>query len=293
MTKALQNAPLATLLFMLFLGGCASSNVPSSRIQAVSLDPVVRPLRMVLVETPNSVEPAALRNVLAPDFPEGSGEANKLVESGVAEAEMVAMAEMRNALTTVGIKVVSSVTIARNVNESGEQQFAKELSIEQSKQIQLDSGADDLLRFHITDYGLTPRAWRNWVIGFEVVTTVGIAAIAYSVPETRPLAGVYLVTEAVEEGAEAYAGFWALNKLNRPVRIEAELFDLHTGKRVWADSNTGLAKVRLTRLAATIDASTRNALLKEATHESVEKLVGQLGHSLSGMDMSGGSAGSK
>lgn len=203
------------------------------------------------------------------------------------------MAEMQNALTNVGITVVSSETIARSANESGEQQFAKELSIEQAKQLQLDSGADDLLRFRITDYGLTPRAWRNWVIGFEVVTTVGIAAIAYSVPETRPLAGIYLVTEAVEEGAEAYAGFWALNKLNRPVRTEAELFDLHTGKRVWADSNTGLAKVRLTRLAATIDAATRNAQLEESTHESVEKLVDRLAHSLSGMDKLGGSAGSK
>lgn len=288
MTNTLQNAPLATLLLMLFLGGCASSNVHKT-----SLDPVARPLRMVLVEFPNNVESAALRNVLAPDLPEGSDEANKLVELGILEAGTVAMAEMQNALTNVGITVVSSETIARSANESGEQQFAKELSNEQAKQLQLDSGADDLLRFRITDYGLTPRAWRNWVIGFEVVTTVGIAAIAYSVPETRPLAGIYLVTEAVEEGAEAYAGFWALNKLNRPVRTEAALFDLHTGKRVWADSNTGLAKVRLTRLAATIDAATRNAQLEESTHESVEKLVDRLAHSLSGMDKLGGSAGSK
>jgi hypothetical protein len=288
MTDALKNAPLATLLLMLLLGGCASSNV-----QKASLEPMDSPLRMVVEETPNSVEPAALRNVLAPDLPEGSDEANKLVESGMAQAETGAMAEMQTALTNAGMKVVSTETPARSVNESGGQQFATKLSIDQAKQLQLDSGADDLLRFRITDYGLTPRDWRNWVIGFEVVTTVGIAAIAYSVPETRPLAGVYLVTETVEEGAEAYAGFWALDKLTRPVRTEAELFDLHTGERVWADSNTGLAKVRLARLFASIDAPTRNAQLKDATHESIKKLVGRLAHSLAGTDKLSGSGGRK
>lgn len=288
MTNAFRNVPVATLLCVLFLSGCATSNV-----QRASLDLMAHPLRVILVETPNSVDPAALRNVFAPDLPEVSDEANKLVESGMAEAEIGAMAEMQNALTNVGIKVLSSETIEPSVIESGEQQFAKEFSIEQVKKFQLDSDTDGLLRFRITDYGLTPRAWRKWVIGFEVVSTVGIAAIAYAVPKTRPLAGAYLVTEAVEETAEAYAGFWALDKLSRPVRIEAELFDPRTGELVWTDNNTGLAKVHLVRLAANINAATRNAQLKDATHESVEKLVDQLVHSLAGMGKLSGSGGRK
>ena len=282
MTIPLKNLPVATLLCVLFLNGCATSNV-----QRVSFDPVARPLRVILVETPNSVDSAVLRNVFAPELPEVSDEADKLVESGMAKAQTGAMAEMQDALTNAGMKVLGSETVGRRGDESGEQQFAKELGIEQAKTLQSESGADYLLRFRISDYGQTPRAWRKWVIGFEVVTTVGIAAIAYSIPKTRPLAGAYLITEAVEETAEAYAGFWALDKLSRPVRTEAELFDLHTGKMVWADSNTGLAKAHLIRLATNINAASRNAQLKDAIHESVGNLVGRLVHSANMGELSG------
>ncbi len=284
MTNVFRNLPAATLLCVLFLGGCASSNV-----QKASLEPTKLPLCVVLIESQNSVNPAALRSVFAPDMPEDSDNASELVKSGIAEAENRTMTEMQNALANVGVRVLSSETIGRSVNESKEQQFTKELSIDQAKKLMLDSGADALLRFRITDYGLTPRAWRKWVIRFEVVSTVGIAAIAYSVPKTRPLAGAYLVTEAVEETAEAYTGFWALDKLCRPVRIEAELFDLHTGENVWSDSNTGLAKVHAARLFTHIDAATQSTQLEDATHESVEKLVDLLVHSLAGMDKLGGS----
>lgn len=66
----LRNPLFAILLFTLFLSGCASS-----AIQQIARQPADRPLRVILVETPNTVDPAALRRVFAPDLAEGSDEA--------------------------------------------------------------------------------------------------------------------------------------------------------------------------------------------------------------------------
>lgn len=274
-----RNALVATILCTLLLDGCATSTV-----QVIAREPTAHPPQVVLIESSSDVDLPALRNVFSPDMPKDSEETIKLVKSGMTEAEIRAMAEMKNALTNIGMTVINSETVTRRVNELEISRMHKKLSPDQSHELHLVSGADNLLRFRITDYGLTPKAWRNWVIGFEVVSTVGIAAIAYTTPELRPLAGVYLVTEAVEETAEAYTGFWTLDKLSRPVRIEAEMFDLRTGEMLWADSNTGLARVHLIRLATHIDAATRNAQLEDATHESVEKLMGQMVKSLAHRD---------
>ena len=280
-----RNALVATILCTLLLDGCATSTV-----QVIAREPTAHPPQVVLIESSSDVDLPALRNVFSPDMPKDSEETIKLVKSGMTEAEIRAMAEMKNALTNIGMTVINSEAVTRRVNELEINRMHKKLSPDQSHELHLVSGADNLLRFRITDYGLTPKAWRNWVIGFEVVSTVGIAAIAYTTPELRPLAGVYLVTEAVEETAEAYTGFWALDKLSQPVRIEAEMFDLRTGEMLWADSNTGLARVHLIRLATHIDAATRNAQLEDATHESVEKLMGQMVKSLAHRDKISGNS---
>lgn len=280
-----RNTLVATILCTLLLDGCATSTV-----QVIAREPTAHPPQVVLIESSSDVDLPALRNVFSPDMPKDSEETIKLVKSGMTEAEIRAMAEMKNALTNIGMTVINSEAVTRRVNELEINRMHKKLSPDQSHELHLVSGADNLLRFRITDYGLTPKAWRNWVIGFEVVSTVGIAAIAYTTPELRPLAGVYLVTEAVEETAEAYTGFWALDKLSRPVRIEAEMFDLRTGEMLWADSNTGLARVHLIRLATHIDAATRNAQLEDATHESVEKLMGQMVKSLAHRDKISGNS---
>lgn len=280
-----RNTLVATILCTLLLDGCATSTV-----QVIAREPTAHPPQVVLIESSSDVDLPALRNVFSPDMPKDSEETIKLVKSGMTEAEIRAMAEMKNALTNIGMTVINSEAVTRRVNELEINRMHKKLSPDQAHELHLVSGADNLLRFRITDYGLTPKAWRNWVIGFEVVSTVGIAAIAYTTPELRPLAGVYLVTEAVEETAEAYTGFWALDKLSRPVRIEAEMFDLRTGEMLWADSNTGLARVHLIRLATHIDAATRNAQLEDATHESVEKLMGQMVKSLAHRDKISGNS---
>src|SRR5258708_450951 len=265
-----------TSLSTLIAGGCAGSTV-----RQIAREPAAGPLRVVLVETPNSVDPPALRRVFAPDLPEDSDEARKLVQSGVAKAEAQAMVEMENALTNVaGMVVLRSEAIRRSVNDLHINSAETTLRQETANELRIVSGAEGLLRFRITDYGQTPKTWQKWVIGWEIVSTLGIAGIAYAAPKTRPLAGVYLVEESIEETIEAYSGFWALNKLCRPVRLEAELIDLRTGDTLWADSNTGLAKVRLIRLVTSVDAATRDAQIEAATHESAEGLIDGLVKSL-------------
>src|SRR5258708_16043111 len=87
---------VATLLSTLILGGCAGSTV-----RQIAREPAAGPLRVGLVETPNSVDPPALRRVFAPDLPEDSDEARKLVQSAVAKAHAPAMVQMHSALTNL------------------------------------------------------------------------------------------------------------------------------------------------------------------------------------------------
>jgi len=123
---------------------------------------------------------------------------------------------------------------------------------------------------------VTPKSWRNRVIVFEVISTLAIAAIAYAKPATRPIAGAYLVTEAIEETAEAYAGFWALDEIYRPVRIEAELIMLDTGIQAWKSGATGFSDMGLTRLVRKVSVTERDAQLDSAIHEAVNDIVADL-----------------
>ena len=188
------NASAATLLSMLILGGCAGSTVRIER------EPAARPLRVVLAVIPNGIDPAALRRVLAPDVSGDSDEARKLVQSGMAKAEAGVMTEVRNALTKViGVRVVGSEAVAGGVNDV-QINSAEKLRRETANELRLASGADTLLRFRITDYGETPKTWQKWVIGWEVVSTLGVAAIAYASPKARPIAGAYLVRPMAASG---------------------------------------------------------------------------------------------
>lgn len=140
-------------------------------------------------------------------------------------------------------------------------------------QLQSSSDADVLLRFGISDYGTTPKAWRQGVIAFEVISTLGIAAVAYARPATRAIAGAYLVQEAIEEGIEAYSGFWALDQVYRPVRVEAEMIDLKSGNRIWSDSETGLSDRRLSRIFRTVPKEEREAQLSVSLRDAIAKLI--------------------
>ncbi len=135
--------------------------------------------------------------------------------------------------------------------------------------------ADAYLRIQATDYGQTPKSWKGAYIGFEVVTTLAIGAWFYTHTVTRALTVPYLAEESVEEFSEGYAGFWLLNRMSRPVRIEADLVDGATGEVLWHDTETGLADWHWKDVWHMDDAM-RDKLLKESTDKAMMDLVNEL-----------------
>lgn len=135
--------------------------------------------------------------------------------------------------------------------------------------------ADAYLRVELIDYGQTPKSWKSAYVIFEITTTLAIAGALYVHTVSRPLAGAYLVEEGVEEFGEGYAGFWLINRLSRPVRIEADLVDGKTGAVLWHDSETGMADWHWKHLWH-MDAATRDTLLTISTDKAVDDLVNEL-----------------
>lgn len=138
--------------------------------------------------------------------------------------------------------------------------------------LQANHPAQAYLRWRVTDYGETPVRWQGAYVSFEVVTTLAIAGALLVHKVTRPLAGLYVLQEGVEEIGEGYAGFWTLNRLSRPVRIEADLVDAHSGRLLWRGSVTGLAPWRWRNLWRQ-DKNRRISLLQASTQLATERLV--------------------
>jgi hypothetical protein len=132
--------------------------------------------------------------------------------------------------------------------------------------------ADQYLRLRVTDFGETPQRWKASYITFEVVTTLAIAGAFYVHRVTRPIAGAYLIEESIEELSEGYVGFWALNRLSRPVRIEADLIDGHSGNIIFHLTHTGMASWKR-RHVWHMDAPTTEILENESLQEAVLAIV--------------------
>lgn len=135
--------------------------------------------------------------------------------------------------------------------------------------------ASQYLRVRVTDFGETPEAWKSAYIGFEVVTTLAITGLLYVHKTTRALAGIYLVEEPAEEFVEGYSGFWLLNRLSRPVRLDADLVDAGTGHVVWHESQTGMAGWEWNHLW-TMPPDQQNRLLARSMKKAATTLVGRL-----------------
>jgi len=180
------------------------------------------------------------------------------------------------------IVVTSPAAETRYIDEIRGHDFETALSQEEADHLRITTGADAVLRYRITDYGLTPHAWRNGYIAFEVTTTLVLAAIiAYSGSTVaKGAAGAYLIQEALEETAEGYAGFWALNEVSRPVRIEAELIRLNPVSTVWKTSDTGLSDVKLSRLTRKVGSAERDGQLEQSTDDAVKDIVSALAKAL-------------
>lgn len=220
---------------------------------------------------------ARLREQFADELPRDAPAARQAVDEAVRRAQALALADLRVALERRGdLAVDESEATARAVKDLGLDNPEVAVTEELARRLRSASAADGLLRFRITDYGTTPRAWRGAYVAFEVVSTLAVAALAYAYPKTRPIAGIYLVEESAEELLEGYAGFWALNEVCRPVRIEAQWTSLENGATAWKDSATGLSDIRLARLARKVSAAEADAQRDRALDDAARKIAGQL-----------------
>ncbi len=260
--------PIFAVAVGLALGGCAVT-APKTDTQYLA-----KPLMVGLAQIPFH-DRDAIGSVVAQDQPKDSTEAGQETINAIEAMQSQEFTDMTNALAAFpGITVNSTpVPLPTILNGFPIADRNQSLTPEVTAPLRASSGADALLRFGISDYGLTPKAWRHGVIAFEVVSTLGIAAIAYARPATRAIAGAYLVQETVEETIEAYSGFWTLDEVYRPVRVEAEMIDLHTGRKVWADSETGFSDRRLSRIFRTVTDEERKAQLSAALREAINKVV--------------------
>ena len=271
---------LGFILTAFALGGCATfpdmGNFAQSHRE--------KPIKVMVSEVPLDIGHGRLQAVLAPDVKSGSISPD--LARGILHAQKYALTAMNEALSrNKKIAIVTSPEIP-DVNRILSQDFDKALIQADADLLREETGADALLRFRITDYGLTPKAWRDGYITFEVASTLAIAGvIAYSgSTAAKAAAGGYLAQETVEETTEAYAGFWALDVVARPVRMEAELIRLNPVSVIWKDVDTGLSKVRLSRLTRKVGANERNHQLDHASDHAVDGIATDFSKALGGQN---------
>ena len=262
-------------LMALELSGCATTvNTLLSRAQMKT------PIKVLVVQAPMVVDGARLQAVFIPDIKPALPISDERLQQAMKHAKEHASTAMESIL--VGeprlIIMVPPTEQKQLIDQIRGQGIGSAMTQEEADHLQEATGADALLRFAITDYGLTPRSWRNGYIAFEVTSTLALAAvIAYSGhTAAKAAAGIYLTQEAVEETAEAYAGFWALDEVSRPVRIEAELIRLNPVTTLWKTSDTGLSDTSFSRLVRKVGADERDRQLNQATDEAIRKITSDL-----------------
>lgn len=271
----LPGVPAAVLLA---LGGCAS--VPSTHLARVKLG---LPLRVLALQAPMGVDRGRLQEVFAPDVKAKLAADDPRLSQPRQRGQVHAAAMMAAAIAREPELIALSPASADGaLDPLRGRLLTRPLTPEEAARLRAATGADALLRYGITDYGLTPVAWRHGYIAFEVVTTLGLAAlIAYSGSRAAQAAAtVYLVQETAEETAEAYAGFDVLDEVCRPVRVQAELVDLKPHLALWQSSDTGFSDVRLGRYFRKVGAQERERQLDQATASAVRGVMADLHRAL-------------
>jgi len=261
------------------LGGCATAtNLQIEQVHSHS------PIKILVMQSPMKIQSARLQKVLAPDAKQKLTVSAPALAHGISHSQQYALATMNTDLSKqAGLAVVTPSQAAMPLFDKIQgAAYSSIPSQTEAKQLQAATGADAILRFNITDYGLTPTSWRSGYITFEVVSTLAITAVIASAGTSlaKGAAGGYLAQETAEETAESYAGFWALDVVCRPVRIEAELIQLNPVKTVWTNSDTGLADVRFSRLSQKIAPAQRNMQLDQSTDYAVSEIVTDMAFSL-------------
>jgi hypothetical protein len=273
------------LIFVLEIGlsGCTTTN------GGLLAHPDIRlPMSILVMPSPMTIDRDRLQKVLAPDSKSELSTADEQISTGVSQAQKYALTAMESAVARQASPIIlaSPGKEMQLINDIRARGFNTSISQDEANRIRMTTGADAILRYRITDYGLTPRSWRTAWITFEVTSTLAIAAvIAYSSSTVaKGAAGAYLVQEAIEETAETYAGFWALDVVCRPVRIEAKLIQLNPVRTVWKASDTGLSDVKLSRLTRTIEPAERDKQLDQATNHAVDHVASNLYEALENIE---------
>lgn len=225
--------------------------------------------RVAVLELPPTPKDGSLRRVLYKEDEKPSAEALTADRERIRAALHAAVPP---ALAEAGF--VPSIIVP----ETSSTPMGRPLDAAALASLQAEHPADAYMRLTITDYGETPERWKGAYITFEVVSTVAIAGALLLDRATKPVAGIYFAEESAEELGEGYAGFWTLNRLSRPVRVQADLIDGHSGKVLWQGSDTGLSRWTWGHLwrmnPATRDALLANSLQK-ATHELAQRMATQ------------------
>ena len=211
------------------LGGCAINQLTPSSATCL-------PSSLDVIASPPDMQDVSLRRV----FHDG----DKTVTTETLQADRQHINErLQPVVTQVLSSIHRSPEFITDVPVSEPSLTAMDSSISTENLLSMQNAhpAAAYLRLRITDFGETPRRWKTSYITFEVVTTLAIAGALYVHRVTRAVAGVYLLQESIEELSEGYAGFWALNRLSQPVRIEADLLDGKTGHLLLHIKHTGMA----------------------------------------------------
>ena len=260
----------------LCLSGCATAPTTHLARTAATLD---FPLRVVTLQAPMTVDAGRLQEACAPGakprlpatdpgrMPPGRGG-----EARAAAAMAAPVGGEPNVVVIAPAGEQSALDPLRG------RALDADLTPDEASRLRAATGAEVLLRYGITDYGLTPRAWRRGYTAFEVVTTLALAAvIAYSGSRAAQAAAtLYLVQETAEESAEAYATFHAFDVVCRPVRIQAQMLALDPHALLWQARDTGISDIKLGRYFRKVGADERDRQLDQATAAAVRGIARDL-----------------
>ena len=233
MAKSLLNdficVPVILLSWLTMLSGCAIN-------QLKPYSSTCLPSQLHIIELTPSVQDAALERVLHHE--------EKDVTTETLQADRQRINErLQRTVEQILLTIHRTPEFIQDLPTSDTSLTTMDdaLSMEILGAMQIGYPSDVYLRLRVTDFGETPRRWKTTYITFEVVSTLAIAGALYVHKTTKAVAGAYLLEESIEELSEGYAGFWALNRLSRPVRVEADVIDGHDGAILLHTKHTGMA----------------------------------------------------
>lgn len=226
--------------FAVTLSGCAV--LPDSLRGNPHFNVADRPIRkLVVVVVPTDASAESWEQITNEAPPKDWQTEKKEITSRLEATDGDAAVWAPSLLQMQGFQVIS----AKSIEPAGLAAGDAAVPPETLQKIRSSTGADAVFRFHVTDVGAIPKIYSNWIMVGTVAFVSGVVVLAYSDPVTRKFIGVYLLSEVVQEGAEAYGGYSLVDHFYRFVRVEAELIDTRSGKIIWQDAATCAGKGKM------------------------------------------------